>query len=65
MMTHKITLPDGTVIEIFTNADEVEGAAAIDHQALFNKARRQVKQQQKNRRKRAQKREKCARRKQR
>lgn len=64
MMTHKITLPDGTVIEIFTNADEVEAAAAIDHQALFNKALRQVKQQQKNRRKRAQKREKCARRKQ-
>ena len=23
MMTHKITLPDGTIIEIFTNADEV------------------------------------------
>lgn len=37
MMTHKITLPDGTLIEIFTNADEV-GQADVDMQTLFYEA---------------------------
>ena len=36
-MTHKITLPDGTIIEIFTNADEV-GQTDLDVQALWHEA---------------------------
>ncbi|HHF3834087.1 TPA: hypothetical protein ACPOJ4_001103 [Haemophilus influenzae] len=46
MMTHKITLPDGTIIEIFTNADEV-GQTDLDIQALWREAEQKAQRKMK------------------
>ena len=46
MMTHKITLPDGTIIEIFTNADEV-GQTDLDVQALWREAEQKAQRKMK------------------
>lgn len=45
-MTHKITLPDGTIIEIFTNADEV-GQTDLDIQALWREAEQKAQRKMK------------------
>ncbi len=46
MMTHKITLPDGTIIEIFTNADEVD-QTDLDVQALWREAEQKAQRKMK------------------
>ena len=45
-MTHKITLPDGTIIEIFTNADEVD-QTDLDVQALWREAEQKAQRKMK------------------